>query len=946
MGCKLSSKEAETEIAKVLPQMENLLRNFTKLGKAPNGGGGRLEGRGLYPDLRFLLEKVEAVEESIVSHELGLKGSVDAIVTAKTAREKGGRCGSQSTSLVCVELKTGHLQAAQNAHMAQLSLYTLMLHANFGSTVTDEDLGSGALLYVNNEGLHAIHIATLIHETKSLIVHRNTVASRQVLASRPRGVELATHNDEDEPESEKAILIEPPPPVKLPDLLDGTHSCKRCYTSRECMMYAGAERAFLGEQRNNHAFKRHGHLIDQCTGHLATEDFAYFQKWDRLIDIEVNFSSTSAATSWLIPSDEREKKSGKCICSLVFESVEVASNPQFGPSTIRLKRSSTAHSSTSLLALGLEKGCHAILSMDDTSLPKPDRQPRPRMHIIRGIMDRVSDQHAFLRASSDDVARIKRLIARSKDKTLHFRLDRDEVATGIGTLRQNLINLFSDILNEDRAFAKRSQRNAHLRRLLVHLETPTFEDRPVSSMFLKQPSIPLIPGCEFDRLEAEFQTLNPDQQKAARRVLTACDYAIIQGLPGTGKTSTIAFVVRLLVAHGKRVLITSYTHSAVDNVLLKLVNSGLGTGTRNQRLVRVGQKASCHKDIAPYLATEIAASMEFQIPDKNRSPPRPESLKQTMLSARVVGATALSVPRSPLLSVTDFDVVIVDEAGQINQPAIIGALQPAGRFVLVGDHMQLPPLVQSELAGDGGLGESLLKRLAEKHPSSVSQLTLQYRMAKNICELSNDIIYGGLLQCANDLVATRKLTFPRRVESAGWPEWVTKAMDPDSAVMFVDTDSPGNHNGGRRYLERKTCKGGAVVNDTEATVVRILVERLVSTGVNADSIGVICPYRAQIRILDEDPVLGKMINQGLELSTIDKYQGRDKDVIILSLVRSNDNGRVGRLLSDPRRLSVAVTRAKRKLIFVGSFSTLNLGSQALNPALDRIRSGGGVVPFT
>jgi DNA replication ATP-dependent helicase Dna2 len=177
----------------------------------------------------------------------------------------------------------------------------------------------------------------------------------------------------------------------------------------------------------------------------------------------------------------------------------------------------------------------------------------------------------------------------------------------------------------------------------------------------------------------------------------------VQGLPGSGKTSTIAFVARLLAAHGKRVLITSYTHAAVDNVLLKLIECGVATGDGKeaQALVRIGNKDSCHSGVHAILVPTIALQLE-SLQQEHHTTPSSEYLNIAMSDARIVGVTALSVPRSPLLFNEQFDVVIVDEAGQISQPAIIGALLAADSFVLVGDHMQLPPLVVSELAGNGG----------------------------------------------------------------------------------------------------------------------------------------------------------------------------------------------------------------------------------------------------
>jgi len=191
------------------------------------------------------------------------------------------------------------------------------------------------------------------------------------------------------------------------------------------------------------------------------------------------------------------------------------------------------------------------------------------------------------------------------------------------------------------------------------------------------------------------------------KVISAKDYTLIQGLPGTGKTSTIAFVARLLAARGQRVLITSYTHAAVDNVLLKLIEKGVASTNQAAplpALLRVGRKSSCHPGVHSILANTIAAGVGVDSGDLPtvQVTPSAESLRQAVSSARIVGVTALTVPRSPLLVGEQFDAVILDEAGQISQPATLGALMAANTFVLVGDHMQLPPLVVSELAGQGG----------------------------------------------------------------------------------------------------------------------------------------------------------------------------------------------------------------------------------------------------
>lgn len=188
-------------------------------------------------------------------------------------------------------------------------------------------------------------------------------------------------------------------------------------------------------------------------------------------------------------------------------------------------------------------------------------------------------------------------------------------------------------------------------------------------------------------------------------------------MPGTGKTSTIAFVSRLLAARGKRVLVSSYTHAAVDNLMMKLMEKGLATtkkGNQSYDLVRVGRKSACHPGVHSILLETVASSRdryvqssttideEHRLSEKGQEPPTAESLSLVISSAKIVGVSALTIPRSSLLFQQHFDVVIVDEAGQISQPAILGALMAADSFILVGDHKQLPPLVNSSAANEGG----------------------------------------------------------------------------------------------------------------------------------------------------------------------------------------------------------------------------------------------------
>ncbi|CAN0133139.1 unnamed protein product, partial [Laminaria digitata] len=464
-----------------------------------------------------------------------------------------------------------------------------------------------------------------------------------------------------------------------------------------------------------------------------------------------------------------------------------------------------------------------------------------------------------------------------------------------------------------------------------------------------------------------------------------------------GKTWTIAFAVRVLLARGASVLITSYTHSAVDNLLLKLIGEGVPC-------LRVGKPASVHAGVRPYCV------------NYDGSAETTAAYSELVASAKVVGCTCLGV-KHPLFSHRRFDYCVVDEAGQISQPVVLAPLRCADVFVLVGDHYQLPPLVTSSEALEAGMSESLFRRLCEAHPTSLQRLSYQYRMNGDVMTLCNDLTYSGRLRCGNAGVENQRLSIPNltaippptapapappAVAAAGgyrptgsssrpassssssnssgrvslrnpaWqgktppsgpgtlsaaapgggrgslPEpWLTSVLSPDRRVVFLDTDALSLENGTEGGAQlvgggAQSAGGGAqsfvglevrsapaehggqgrgtLVNAVECDVVRLLAWGLDVAGFDIGEVGVISPYRSQVQLLQGEL---KPSYPSLEINTIDKYQGRDKEVIVVSFVRSNAEGTVGHLLRDWRRLNVALSRAKRKLVLIGSLRTLS-----------------------
>ncbi|ODV62863.1 bifunctional ATP-dependent DNA helicase/ssDNA endodeoxyribonuclease DNA2, partial [Ascoidea rubescens DSM 1968] len=281
----------------------------------------------------------------------------------------------------------------------------------------------------------------------------------------------------------------------------------------------------------------------------------------------------------------------------------------------------------------------------------------------------------------------------------------------------------------------------------------------------------------------------------------------------------------------------------------------------------------------------------------------------------IVASTCLQI-NNWLFSYRDsFDYCIIDEASQIMMPICLGPLRLCEKFILVGDHFQLPPLVISPNAK--GLSESLFKILSEKYPEGLSELTYQYRMCKEVMLLSNTLVYNGKLKAGNETVSSRFLPIdnPHLIDGYktkfldGQKDWVRVILREDSKVLFLNND---------KVPALETAFNDQVTNSVESELVKIIVESLLACGVDESSIGVMSLYRGQLRLLNRLLYRRKKI----EILTADQFQGRDKDCIIISLVRSNPEHNVGALLNEWRRINVAMTRSRSKLIVIGSRLTL------------------------
>ncbi|MHA1408661.1 MAG: DEAD/DEAH box helicase, partial [Candidatus Heimdallarchaeaceae archaeon] len=276
--------------------------------------------------------------------------------------------------------------------------------------------------------------------------------------------------------------------------------------------------------------------------------------------------------------------------------------------------------------------------------------------------------------------------------------------------------------------------------------------------------------------------------------------------------------------------------------------------------------------------------------EKNRN----RSTSEILSSIPIIVSTTSTIS-NPLFERLGINTIIIDEASQMTEPTALSSLLEGNRFILVGDHKQLPPVVQSIKAQNEGLSISLFERLASAHPKTVHMLTQQYRMNEKIIEYPNLEYYQGKLQSFDDSIRNQNLSelnnYTREFENFDLQE----IYDPSSPLVFIPV--LGN------FLPDKK------LNKKEARLVGEVVTNFLKTGVNTEQIAVICPYRGQAA------EIRKHVPPGVPVDTVDRFQGSDREIILLSLTETGSSGKRG--FDDERRLNVAITRAKKKLIVIG-----------------------------
>ena len=427
-----------------------------------------------------------------------------------------------------------------------------------------------------------------------------------------------------------------------------------------------------------------------------------------------------------------------------------------------------------------------------------------------------------------------------------------------------------------------------------------------------------------------FPYLNPTQEQAVNMVLRAKDVAIVHGPPGTGKTTTLVEAIRETLMRENQVLVCAQSNMAVDWISEKLVDRGInvlriGNPTRvNDKMLSFTyeRRFEAHPDYAQLWAIRKAIRdlRSHRKRGDERYHQKLESLKGRAVElelrinadlfgeARVIASTLVG-SNSRLLDGQKFGTLFINEAAQALEAACWIPMRRVGRVILAGDHCQLPPTVKSIAALKAGLGKTLMERIVEQHPETVTLLKIQYRMNDDIMRFSSNYFYGGQVESAPEVKFRGILDLDTPIE------WLSPSEHPECTEQFKEQFV------GESFGRINKAEADLTLDTLQRYFERIGKQRLLDERID---VGIISPYRAQVQYLRRllmKREYFKPFRRLISVNTVDGFQGQERDIIVISLVRSNDEGQIG-FLRDLRRMNVAITRARMKLIILGDKTTM------------------------
>ncbi|XP_027196108.2 DNA replication ATP-dependent helicase/nuclease DNA2-like [Dermatophagoides pteronyssinus] len=888
----------------------------------------------------FSIQRLHDVENTIWSTKYGFIGKIDLSLEV-IIEDKNNM--TKYSNLIPLELKTGR-HSFSSSHMGQVILYSFIMtdkYVNYKSS-------GGYLLYLKDDA-KTEHIPTNHNVFRDLILLRNKFV---------RFYDKLGIIDE----TNKKDLV-----MKGPATLNSERTCRRCEHNLDCSLIYRCFDQSLFDNPND------SHFSSTITAHLKGREMEFFSNMLELLEIERQFcmASEEFVDFWNFRSEECEKFGiGLSKMKIKFKDERTIIFHR-NPKATMLSSKLFSLNNDIKMNLTLLEGRRAVISEELINSTKT-------FEIYGNFCRQLCIMIGQIESFSTDTTEI--IIKLEKDACIMnpqavYRIDFLKNISNRAMLINfsNLLRLMYSETDDARA--------RELREIIIHGRIPKSNMNGYKfGTYNQLYNSPILSG------------LNIQQKRCILGILkTKC--SLIFGSPGSGKTQTIVSLIQILVEHGYSILVTSYTHVAVDNILMKLVRFN-DENDKNVDFVRMGPTLRINPQLLKYS-------------DHDRTKKWLETENITALNhfystIPVVAATCLGVFNHPLFQKRTFDFCIIDEASQVFLCTSLGPLFNCHNFVLVGDQKQLPPVVQSPYARQNGLDESLFSRLlntsgkqdighyddnneldVEKDKKSdqsirIFPLFIQYRMNSVIMQVANKLTYDNQLKCANKQVETISLSDyllindkSNRIIEEHRSSYLSKIISPDlnDSVIFIDTSSiesafetsDDDNSGCNNFSHQRSLsliinendssttnndntKCSFVINKFEARLILHIVRTLLMiysnnnndknvANFNVDNIGIISPFRRQVNKIRE--LFGQQFleQNHLEINTVDQYQGRDKDVIIYSCVKSCSSGETinpnetqpiidSELLKDERRLNVAVTRAKRKLIIIGNCQTL------------------------
>ncbi|KAL4456949.1 hypothetical protein ABPG74_014587 [Tetrahymena malaccensis] len=458
--------------------------------------------------------------------------------------------------------------------------------------------------------------------------------------------------------------------------------------------------------------------------------------------------------------------------------------------------------------------------------------------------------------------------------------------------RQNVLNLVLKSSGIDDSYVKKKKNE--LISVIIGNSAPKFQNKQFSD-------------AQIERILNDYPNLliNKNQSESIMKVLKSESLTCIQGMPGTGKTYLIAHLIKILADLNMTLLVTSYTNSAVDNIIVKLLD--LFPGIKDNCL-RIGSNKN---QVHPSAQTILYDPQSFTSENQYTS---------YIKTKKIFFSTIISSNNKLLQSKkVSFDYCIIDEASQCVEPLCIGPMQISDKSILIGDHKQLQPLVKNEEAGKKGLSISLFERICQKFPSCSIKLLDQFRMNNTIMELSNIMVYEHQLKAfdnniGNSIIQIKKDELQKiRIQS------INHCIQPSNKIVFIDTSLFKKNQIVEQNNQQIVCKQPIDEHSFQTQFICLLIKRLQEVNIQNKNMALITPYNFYRYQIQKQLKLMKIQQQDLQLFTVDKSQGIERDIIILHIPDKIGNEH---LLSNFRRTNVALTRSKMKLIIVGNSNIL------------------------